>query len=63
MRKKNKQSFTGSEEIEEAALEAKRNEFLDDIFSLHTKHLSHLAKKADTAEFLREFEEFSGEND
>ena len=63
MRKKKNQSFTDLEAKEEAALEAKRKEFLDEIFGLHTKHLSHLAKKADAAEILREFEEFSGEND
>ncbi len=63
MRKKKNHSFTDSEEKEAAALEAKRNEFLDEIFGLHTKHLSHLAKKADAAEFLREFEEFRREND
>lgn len=61
MRKTRKPQIN-SDDVEEAILEARRNEFLQGIFDLHKKQFPHLSEQ-DEADIFREFEDLDPEND
>lgn len=61
MRKKSK-ALVSSEMNEEAELEAKRDQFLQEVIDLHKNRRLPMSKEQEAA-IIREFEELDPEND
>jgi hypothetical protein len=61
MRKKSK-AFVSSEMDEEAELEAKRDQFLQEVIDLHKNRKLRISKEQEAA-IIREFEELDPEKD